>query len=468
MKRIVFLTLPLILFFVILPSFVCAQITFEKWYGGLYEDAGESVIQTEDSFYVVAGWTRYLSNYTDVYILKLKEDGDTLWTRIYGGSNYDFAYSVIQDTDGKYVLAGRTWSYGAGWFDAYLIKTYENGDTVWTKTYGGSGKDCAKAVCQTNDGGYILTGQYDYTDVYIVKTDSEGTLTWSTTYGGSETDAGNDVIQIEDSCYLILGNTYSFGTNPSTGNIYILKTKPNGDTLWTKVYGGSALDVGVSTCEASDGGYIIAGYTLSFGVGGADVYLLKIKANGDTSWTRTYGGTGNEYAYSVVSIGGNQGYVIAGWVDTSGTGADNDVLLIKVDQYGYEVCSRTYGGDQQDYGYSVFKAADNGFILTGKTASFGADSFDVYIIKTDTLETGVEEIGYITPITERQLQASPNPFIQYCSVTLHRGKILQIFDLSGRLIETTESNTIGKNLNPGIYFIKTRGYKPVKVIKLKR
>ena len=382
MKRRSFLIITAIFFVLTHPFIIGAQTTFEKWYGGDYKDEGSSVIQTADSCYLVAGDIRYASNYTDAYLLKLDENGDTIWTRRYGGNNYDFAYSVIQTTDGNYVLVGRTWSYGAGWFDAYLIKTNQNGDTLWTKTYGGSGKDGGGSVKQTTDGGYIFTGQYNYTDVYLVKTDGDGDLIWSKTYGGSGTDGGMDVIQTADSCYLVVGLTKSFGPNPSTGNIYVIKTKQNGDTVWTRVIGDNAEDYPRSICEAIDGGYIIAGFTQSHGAGGRDVYLVKIDANGDTVWTKTYGGTGQDVAYSIARVG-VQGYIIIGQTDSYGAG-NSDVWVIRTDVNGDTLWTRTYGGNQDDYASSVARTVDGGYILTGRTDSYGAGG-DIYVIK-DTMK----------------------------------------------------------------------------------
>ncbi len=169
---------------------------------------------------------------------------DTLWTKAFGGTNEDYGRSVQETSDGGYIIAGYTKSFGAGSYDVYLIKTDANGDTTWTKTYGGSNIDQGYSVEQTSDGGYIIAG-----------------------------------------------NSKSFGAG--LDDVYLIKTDANGDTTWTKTYGGSNIDQGYSVEQTSDGGYIIAGYTKSFGAGSYDVYLIKTDANGDTTWTKTYGGSKN-------------------------------------------------------------------------------------------------------------------------------------------------------------------------------
>jgi hypothetical protein len=187
---------------------------------------------------------------------------DTLWTRTYGGSNDDYAWSVEQTADGGYIVAGSTNSFGAGDFDCYLVKTNSQGDTLWTRTYGGSDDDRATSIQQTADGGYIVAGF-----------------------------------------------TLSFGAG--SGDFYLVKTNSLGDTLWTRTYGGSSDDKGFSVQRTADGGYIVAGFTLSFGAGGYDFYLVKTNSQGDTLWTRTYGGSNQDEARSAQQTA-DGGYIVAG------------------------------------------------------------------------------------------------------------------------------------------------------------
>jgi len=185
------------------------------------------------------------------------EPGDTLWTRTYGGTAGDCGRSVQQTSDGGYIIAGSTSSFGAGGSDVYLVKTGSSGDALWTRSYGGSGDDYGFSVQQTSDGGYIIagvTGSFGAGgyDVYLLKTDSSGDTLWTGTYGGNCYDYGRSVEQTSEGGYVIAGYTYLYGP----ADVYLLKTNSSGETLWIRSYGGSRDDYGFSVQQTSDGGYI--------------------------------------------------------------------------------------------------------------------------------------------------------------------------------------------------------------------
>ena len=270
----------------------------------------------------------------DVYLIKTNALGDTQWTRTYGGADIDEGFSVQQTSDGGYIVAGLTWSFSAGLQDVYLIKTNASGDTQWTRNYGGTVNDWGYSVQQTSDGGYIVTGWTGSfgagsADIYLIKTNASGDTLWTRTYGGAQYDEGNSVQQTSDGGYIVAGYTYSFGAG--SYDVYLIKTNASGDTQWTRTYGGTNDDEGFSARQTTDGGYIVAGYTGSFGAGG-DVYLIKTNASGDTQWTRTYGGTGGDEGYWVRQTS-DGGYIVAGWTGSFGAG-NYDVYLVKTDSLG--------------------------------------------------------------------------------------------------------------------------------------
>ena len=353
-----------------------------KTFGGSDYDYGRSVQLTSDGGYIITGYTDYGTGNSNIYLIKTDANGNEEWWRTFGGNGYDEGWSVQQTSDGGYIIAGWTSSFGAGDNDVYLIKTDANGDTLWTQTFGGSDPDQGYSVQQTSDGGYIIAG---YTtsygaggyDVYLIKADSEGNESWSQTFGGIDNDQGFSVQQTTDAGYIIVGHTSSFGAG--FYDVYLIKTDANGDTLWTQTFGGSGPDYGKSVQQTLDGGYIIAGYT-SLGAGPAAVYLIKTDANGNESWYQTFGGSSSDHGRSVQqTLDG--GYIISGYTGSYGAGG-SDVYLIKTDANGNESWYQTFGGSYSDHGESVQQTSNGGYIVAGWTQSFGSGGYDVWLIKT--------------------------------------------------------------------------------------
>ncbi len=448
------------LLILVLTAPLTAQITFQRTYGGTSVDEGNSVAQTTDSGYVIAGYT-YSSGAggSDVYLVKTDASGDTMWTRTYGGGNDDRGRSIRQTADGGYIITGYTCSFGAGEYDVWLIKTNASGDTVWTRTYGGTNWDWGRSVQQTADGGYIIAGSTrsfgaDYWDVWLIKTNANGDSIWTRTFGGTGYDYGNSVQQTADAGYIIAGCTYSFG---SGRDVWLIKTDASGDTMWTRTYGGWWNDSrGYSVQQTADSGYVITGETWSYRDGYEDVYLVKTDASGNTMWTRTYGGTASDVAHSVQQTA-DGGYVVAGCTNSFGAG-EYDVWLIKTNNSGGMMWAQTFGGADYDQGRSVAQTADGGYVIAGWTWSFGAGSDDVYLIKTDP--DGNVAI------------AEPKPPVAFepAGATIVRGVLnLQseirnlksefvLLNSAGRkVMDLTPGENDIRHLSPGVYFIRGKG-----------
>jgi parallel beta-helix repeat protein len=376
----------------VLAAYVIAAIAqapdtlWTRTYGGSHDDYGQSVQQTTDGGYIITGWTdSYGAGSNDVYLVKTDFNGDTLWTRTYGGISGDNGYSVQQTNDGGYIIAGQ-YFYDpiAGFIDVYLIKTNTLGEIVWTRTFGGFVSDVAYCVQQTQDGGYIIAG---YTasfgaggsDFWLIKTDSLGDTSWTRTFGSEDCDEARSVQQTQDGGYIIAGYT-----NDSMGlffDILLIKTDPSGNQLWSQTYGGEDYEKGYSVKQTMDGGYIVTGYTESFDIDSADVYLIKTNSTGDTLWTRTYGGSCDDGGYDVQQTT-DGGYIVTGHTKSYGAGG-LDVYLIKTDQSGNELWSQTFGASNIEQSYSVQQTADAGYIVAGCTNSYGAGGNDIYLIRLD-------------------------------------------------------------------------------------
>ena len=442
-------------------------------------DAGYSVRQTSDSGYIVTGYSR-----GDVYLIRTNALGDTLWTRMYGGPSSDVGVDVQQTFDGGYIVAGHTASFGGGSSDLYLIRTNDLGDTLWTRTYGGSSADFGLSVVQTPDsgyaiGGYTLSSGAGFSDAYLVRTNAAGDTLWTRTYGGAYNDYCRSVGRTSDGGFILAGETISLST-PSN-QIYLVRTDSAGDTLWTRKFGGTSDEYGFSVQQTADTGYIVAGYTESFGAGSRDAYLIKTDPLGDTLWTRTYGDSNNNQGMSVQQTS-DGGYIVAGYTDPSGTGS-TDVYLLRIDALGDTVWTRTYGGTLADLGLFVRQTSDSGYVVAGSTLSFGAINLDVYLIKTgsDGLLTDVAaEIPTGIPEEFLLRQNYPNPFnpvtIIWYGVPEQTHVTLRIYDALGRVVVTLVNGVQepgfksvvfdAGTLSGGVYFYRLQAGKFVETRKL--
>ena len=390
----------LILLFVIIGIQVNAQSTFQATFGGASLDYGYSVQQTTDGGYIMAGYSSSFGSY-DLYLVKVASDASLEWSKTFGGTAADLGNSVQQTNDGGYIITGYITGIGAGLSDVYLVKTTPDGTVEWTKTFGGTKDDQGNSVRQTSDGGYIITGSTQSfgqgsSDVYLLKTASDGSLQWTKTYGGIGSDYGYFVRQTTDGGFIITGATASYGPSGGFGNVYLLKTLSDGTLEWGKSFGGTSSDYGNCVQQTTDGGYIIAGSTQTYGAGGFDAYLIKTTSNGTYSWSKTYGGAASDEAYAVVQTA-DGGYTVAGYA-ASYTPFMPRVYLVRATSNGTYSWSKIYGGTGDDRGYSLQQTTDGGYVIAGYTSSFGAAGGHLYLIKTDdTGATGCNEINPATP-----------------------------------------------------------------------
>jgi hypothetical protein len=437
-----------------------SQVTFERMYGGeISFDEGNSVIQTSDGGYVIVGTTEsFGAGSDDIYLIRTNGLGDTLWTKTYGGQSGDWGNCVIQSSDGGFVILGTTNSFGAGAVDFWLIKTNSQGDTLWTKTFGGIGSDIASSVIETFSGDFVMVGSTpgvgpSNRDCWLIKVDATGDTLWTKTYGGNYAEEGNSLIQVSDSGYVVVGATNSWG--PGDYNINLVRTNSNGDTLWTKTYGGTSDDKGFSVVQSSDGtGFIITGEKMQPN-GYTDLCLIKASNSGAQIWEKTYGGPFNDTGYSIKLSGGS--YIVVGEKFSGVTSFD--IFLLKINNLGDTLWSRTYGGLSLDYGFSAIPTSDSGYMVVGATNSFSTwGDNDVYLIKTD----GVGNVGIHEPNKDWNIYIFPNPASNELTIQNPELKIEQIgiFDVLGdrifsrKPIASSEQLLINVSTFPaGVYFI---------------
>jgi hypothetical protein len=289
-----------------------------------------------------------------------------------------------------------------------LIKADSSGNKIWDSTFGGADSDIGFCVRQTSDGGYIITGStYSYGvngDIWLIKTDDTGDKDWDKTHGGTGVESGFYGQEDVNGGYVITGSTTSYGAGG--GDVWLVRTNQLGNLLYDKTYGGTDDEAGYCIQQAIDGGYVITGYTKSYGAGCTDIWLIKTYGNGDKIWDREFGGAGDERGYCVRQTT-DRGYILTGYTNSYGSG-DTDVWLIKTGILGDVLWDETFGGASTERGHSVRQTSDGGYILTGLTCSDGPGSVNVWLIKTD--QDGKQRSKMVANPVLNWLRHHPNMF----------------------------------------------------------
>ncbi len=343
------------------------------------------------------------------------------WERCLGGSSTDIAFSVAQTSDGGYIVAGDSYStdgdvtnnHGGG--DYWVVKLGVTGDLLWEKCLGGSYADYGYSIAQTYEGGYILAGSAHSTngdvsnnhgvgDYWLVKLDATGSLQWQKCLGGSNNDAAFCITQTSDSGYIVAGNSSSTGDDVSNNHggydYWVVKLNALGSLQWEKSLGGSEDDLAYSIVQASDGGYVVAGYSYSTdgnvgsNHGGTDYWVVKLDTAGNVQWRKSLGGSSLDQAKSIApTIDG--GYVVAGFSystdgDVTNNHGDQDYWVAKLDAAGSLQWEKSFGGSSVDQAESIAQSSDGGYLVAGSTRSGDEDVtnhqgfwYDYWVVKLD-------------------------------------------------------------------------------------
>ena len=389
MKKVILLLLFFLTF--CFGSTIAQFSQWEKAIGGANFDEAISLVQTSDGGYAIAGTTQsYGKGGYDVYIAKLNSVGTLQWTKTVGGINTDVGFSIIQSRDKGYAISGYTNSFTSGYYEAYIIKLDSTGNLKWTKTVGGTldPHEYAYSIIQTKDGGFVGAGsgiENGSQGAYYFKLDSLGNLKWTKILGvvpanPSLNELFYSATNTFDGGFAFAGYANGWGYG-YVNYCYVVKTDSLGNVKWASSIGGTSGNYAHSIKQTNDTGYIVAGYTSSYGSGGNDVYIIKLDASGNLKWTRTVGGSGDDLGWSVVQTN-DRGYLVAGYTNSYGTGG-YDVYLIRLDSAGTLLWTKTIGGTSDDYGYALIKTKDGGFALSGRTNSYGNGNGDVFFVKLD-------------------------------------------------------------------------------------
>ncbi|MBF0520688.1 MAG: hypothetical protein HQK92_13320 [Nitrospirae bacterium] len=352
--------------------------------GGSSDDVAYTIAKTSDGGFIIGGYTEsFGQGKRDILLVKMNKLNEIDWQYTYGGADIDNVQSVKQTTDGGYIAAGYTKSFGAGGFDMWVLKLNSNGQITWQYTYGGSDTDYAKSVEQTTDGGYIVLGYTGSSgaglhDIWVLKLNPDGTIKWQKTYGTPDVENSYAIRQTSDGGYIISGNKVR--VSDDIVEILFIKLDSDGLVKWSKTYGKGGQSFSFSTQETTDGGYIVSGYSNAFGAGGMDVWVFKLNKSGDTEWQKSYGGTGNDYAYSVIQTS-DGGYLVTGSTNSFGSGG-YDMWVLKLKSEGSIAWQNAYGGKNDDSAtsYSAYETASWGYIVSGNTKSYGVGGADFWVV----------------------------------------------------------------------------------------
>jgi hypothetical protein len=360
-------------------------------YGGNYEDESMSIIQTKDGCFVVSGYTNsYGAGDFDALLMKVDEYGNPLWTRVFGGSGVDLLYSVIETNDSGLVIAGRTNSFGAGNYDILLAKYSKIGDFLWAKTIGGANDDYAFPIIPTSDGGYAIGGATDswgnaYRDFFVVKLDSLFGLIWAAALGWLHPEDVRSIVQTADNGFAFTGNSWSFSSNDNAAILCRLDSL--GNPLWCRNWGARSAPADNDVCFdiviAPDNDLVCAGFTERYDAAGQrDIMVSKFTDAGVHLWTTTLGGASNDEGYSLVLLP-DSSFTVAGISESFGSGS-YDITISGIGKNGSHLWSNVFGGSDTDRIWSMGRTIDNGYALSGNTMSYGVDSIDMLIALADS------------------------------------------------------------------------------------
>lgn len=426
-----------------------------KSFGGTNEDCGYSVDLCADGGYIITGYTEsFGAGSREIILIKIDSIGGTAWEKTYGGTDWEWGFDVNQTSDGGYIVCGITKSYGAGMTDAYLIKTDNLGALLWTKTFGGADWDWGLDVKQCTDGGYIVAGITESfgagnEDVYLIRTDDNGNTLWTSTYGGIERDGGSCIQQCQDGGFIISGYTHSYGVGDA--DVYVIKTNTNGIPLWSKTYGhgGTTGDTGESIKQCTDGGFIIGGWTETPQGGAANGYIIRITFDGDTLFTRKFGGTEHEFAFSIEQCS-DGGYIIGGTTQSFGD-TWGQFYLVKSDVVGSSGCNEFTTNTSVTIPATIV-GFPTSIVDSGGSESAVSSTLQIIDALDSTLcyYVGIDQFIENTV----QFKVYPNPTTGKFTVQGATDEI-EVYDLYGRLVLRTNEPEIDMSSYPkGVYVLR--------------
>lgn len=402
---------------------------------------GNSIECTPDGGFIVAGYINtHETSEDEGYLIRMTAQGDTLWTRMYGGADSDRFRCVRVTSDGGFVAAGTSESGGHGEEDVWLLRADASGNELWSSRFGGTSWDEGECVCETMDGGFAVVGETcsfggcDW-DVYLIRTDAFGKQIWCKVFPGYDNywDYGYGIVEADDGGIVIAG--------ASAMNVYtefdflLIKVDKSGTTLWTKTYTWSQSDYEYATsiCKTQDGGYAIVGYR--YGYIDSSVQLLKVDSEGNQLWSQAYATDDFAGAHCVRETA-DGGFVVAGY---SGSTTNPDAYLLRTDAAGKPLWEGKIDNGGREAAHAICQTRDGGYCAIGENRPYGGQGpSDLWVLRMAGEWSGIGGLAQAAPRSPVLGPVRPSPVGAEAAVHLQvpagQAASLNLYDLTGRLL----------------------------------
>ncbi len=423
---------------------MAAQVTWQYSYGGYGPDQANAILAAVDGSIITIGATgSFGSGSSDIYVIKVDQDGSKLWSATYGGAGIDQGQAIAETADGGFVIAGYTNSSGAGGYDGLLVKINGDGVLEWQRTFGGSEWDFLYSVVDDQTGGFMLVGETfssgsGGSDAWVLKLNDTGELIWERTYGGEGMDDGRCIRLVSTGGAVICGGR-------STGvelDAWIARLDSAGDMVWQAFEGGDSTDHAVSLIETADGGFVAVGSTKSYSAY-TEALQFKVDMAGVGLWRKNWGQINDQESFGIREL--DDGRLLSiGYVKTAGSGG-RDMFILFTTPNGDFLSGVSNGGDNgtgDEVGLGLDLLDDGGYVFSGYTESFGFGGRDMYLVRTDSvgLTSSISVISEFDPLgidvsgSVRSIALHPNPASTTCSISdSERIRRVQLYDPLGRL-----------------------------------
>lgn len=434
----------------LLPAAGTAQFWFQRAYGGPFDEEAFCAIETADGGFFICGYieTPFPTTLLDVTYLKVNAWGDTVWHNHISLRGNQIAYAVQELADGGFTMAGYTDEFDTLGRQAFLLRIDAQGDTLWTRSWGGYGDEYLRSLVFAPDSGLVAIGTVDSattSSMYLLRASAMGDSLFERRYGGGAgpPGMGRGLVPLPDSGYAATGTLI---VSPIDMDVWFLRLDENLDTLVSRRYREPDETVGNCIDRTSDGGFLIAGTRSDFGNVIVDMVVLRLDSLGDTLWTRKFGGPGTDKGIALRATP-DGGSIVVGFRTL--LAIPSDLWLHKLDAQGGVQWSRIFGGISFDYANSVQLVSDGGYIIAGNTGSFSAGDGHFYVIRLDSS-------GIVGVVEEPSVGVTvyPNPATHLVRFDLPQGAAVegvQLWSLQGKLLLRGGAVTDVSGLARGVY-----------------